>query len=45
MTSYRIDEFWQLAATCGLAPQAVSLMPRQPLVGDERYAYFALRAM
>lgn len=44
MTSYRIDEFWQLAATCGLAPQAVALVPRQPLVGDERYAYFALRA-
>lgn len=44
MTSYRIDEFWQVAEQSGFAPASVSLMPRQPLVNDERYAYFALRA-
>lgn len=42
MTTYCIDEFWQLAADVGFKPHSVWLMPRQQLVGDERYAYFML---
>lgn len=42
MTSYRIDEFWQITQECGFTPHAVYLMPKQELVGDERYAYFSL---
>ncbi|WP_240157696.1 class I SAM-dependent methyltransferase [Pseudonocardia broussonetiae] len=40
MTTYRIDEFWELAHDCGLVPHAVHLVPRNEL--DERYAYFLL---
>ncbi|MBC7782571.1 MAG: class I SAM-dependent methyltransferase [Burkholderiales bacterium] len=42
MTTYRIDEFWQLADSIGLKPKAVTLQPIQSLVNDERYAYFLL---
>jgi 2-polyprenyl-3-methyl-5-hydroxy-6-metoxy-1,4-benzoquinol methylase len=42
MTSYRIDEFWQLCQSCGLEPHAVTLVPHQKLVNDHRYAYFIL---
>jgi SAM-dependent methyltransferase len=42
MTSYRIEEFWTLATAAGFQPKAVTLVPRQPLVQDERYAYFLL---
>jgi SAM-dependent methyltransferase len=42
MTTYRVDEFWQLAKTVGLTPRAVTLVPEQPMVHDERYAYFLL---
>lgn len=42
MTTYRIDEFWTLAQAAGLTPRAVSLVPEQPMVDDERYAYFLL---
>ncbi len=41
MTTYPIDVFWQLAARCGLTPQAIHLVPKNEL--DERYAYFFLR--
>ena len=41
-TTYAIDEFWLEAEACGLRPRLVSLVPKQPLVEDERYAYFAL---
>lgn len=41
MTTYRIDEFWQLAQTCGFVAETVELVPRNEL--DERYAYFLLR--
>jgi SAM-dependent methyltransferase len=41
-TTYAIDEFWRDAAACGLTPRLVTLVPDQPLVRDERYAYFAL---
>ncbi len=40
MTTYPIDEFWQLAQRCGFTPKAVNLVPRNEL--DERYAYFFL---
>jgi SAM-dependent methyltransferase len=40
MTTYPIDEFWQLAEHCGLIPKAVHLVPKNEL--DERYAYFFL---
>lgn len=40
MTTYPIDEFWQIAQRCGFTPQAVHLVPRNEL--DERYAYFFL---
>jgi 2-polyprenyl-3-methyl-5-hydroxy-6-metoxy-1,4-benzoquinol methylase len=42
MTTYRLDDFWETAKTCGFKPHAVSLMPKAPLVQDERYAYFVL---
>jgi len=42
MTSYPIDTFWELATDAGFVPKAVTLQPRQPLVNDERYAYFLL---
>jgi hypothetical protein len=41
-TAYRIEDLWDLAVTCGLTPKAVTLVPKQPLVGDVRYAYFLL---
>lgn len=40
MTTYRIDEFWELSARCGLVPHLVTLVPRNEL--DRRYAYFVL---
>ena len=43
MTTYRIEEFWEIAMKLGLPPQAVVLEPQQPLVDDRRYAYFLLR--
>ena len=41
-TTFRIEAFWQLAENCGLTPRAVTLVPEDRLVGDERYAYFLL---
>jgi SAM-dependent methyltransferase len=41
-TTYRVEDFWMLASSCGLVPKAVTLVPEQPLVGDVRYAYFLL---
>jgi len=43
MTTFRIDEFWQLSAEFGFTPHTVYLIPKQTLVPDERYAYFFLR--
>ena len=40
MTTYRIDEFWSLAESCGFVAQATHLVPKNEL--DERYAYFLL---
>ena len=42
MTSYRIEEFWTAAESCGLTPRAVKLLPWQPLVENGNYAYFLL---
>lgn len=41
MTTYSVPAFWELAASCGLEPQTIKLVPRDAL--DERYAYFHLR--
>lgn len=43
MTTYPIDRFWELARSVGFEPIAITLQPRQDLIGDERYAYFVLR--
>jgi 2-polyprenyl-3-methyl-5-hydroxy-6-metoxy-1,4-benzoquinol methylase len=43
MTTYRLDEFWQLSTECGFTPHAVYLIPKQTLVPDERYGYFILK--
>jgi 2-polyprenyl-3-methyl-5-hydroxy-6-metoxy-1,4-benzoquinol methylase len=43
MTSYPIDRFWELTQEVGFTPLAVHLVPIEPLVHDERYAYFLLR--
>jgi SAM-dependent methyltransferase len=40
MTTYSIDEFWQLIEACGLRPVNVELAPNDDL--DERYAYFTV---
>jgi hypothetical protein len=45
MTTYPIDRFWELAVEAGFRPKAVSLQPKQPLINDERYAYFLLEKM
>lgn len=42
MTSYRIEEFWNAAARCGLRPRLIHLVPHNAI--DERYAYFLLSA-
>jgi SAM-dependent methyltransferase len=42
MTSYRLDDFWELSKQAGFTPHAIHLMPKQPLVQDERYAYVVL---
>jgi 2-polyprenyl-3-methyl-5-hydroxy-6-metoxy-1,4-benzoquinol methylase len=42
MTTYPIHEFWQLAEEEGLRPRLIHLQPLQPLVNDQRYAYFLL---
>lgn len=39
-TTFTVEEFWRLADDCGLAPQLVTLVPRNRL--DSRYAYYAL---
>ncbi len=43
MTTYPIDRFWEITRAAGFEPLAVTIQPRQELVGDERYAYFFLR--
>jgi SAM-dependent methyltransferase len=45
MTTYRIDEFWTLAARSGFRPEQIVLEPEQELVHDRRYAYFLLRKL
>lgn len=42
MTTYRVDEFWELAQRCGFTPHLVQLEPWDPVVEDERYAYYIL---
>ncbi len=40
MTTYRIEEFWELTQRCGFVPETIELVPRNEL--DQRYAYFLL---
>ncbi|KWX66077.1 hypothetical protein ASJ79_06780 [Mycobacterium sp. NAZ190054] len=35
-----MEEFWNLAAECGLTPRLITLVPENRL--DSRYAYYAL---
>lgn len=42
MTTFPIDCFWELSKEAGFEPLALTLLPLQELVGDERYAYFFL---
>lgn len=42
--TYRIDEFWVACLERGWIPQFVHLLPEQPSLNEQRYAYFALRA-
>lgn len=39
-TTFTIEEFWNLAAECGLTPRLITLVPENRL--DSRYAYYAL---
>ncbi|MGP4058610.1 class I SAM-dependent methyltransferase [Mycobacterium sp. 4D054] len=39
-TTFTLEEFWKLAADCGLAPRLITLVPENRL--DSRYAYYAL---
>jgi len=43
MTTYRIEEFWTLAESCGFEAKTVTLLPKPPEVPDVRYAYFMLQ--
>jgi SAM-dependent methyltransferase len=43
MTTYYLEEFWELAADCGFTPQLLHLEPRQPLNNDSHFGYFLLR--
>ncbi|WP_048709392.1 class I SAM-dependent methyltransferase [Microvirga massiliensis] len=42
LTTYPIDEFWTAAEARGLKPQAITLQPYQPLIGNGDYAFFCL---
>lgn len=43
MTTYRVEEFWEIAQACGFDVRAVVLVPKPPEVPDVRYAYFMLQ--
>ena len=43
MTTYRVEEFWELAEACGFEPKIVTLVPRPTEVPDTRYAYYTLQ--
>ncbi len=42
MTVLHVEQFWRMAEEAGLTPQAMTLVPQDRLVGDERYAYALL---
>lgn len=42
MTTFGIDEFWELAEAEGFVARHVELEPLQPLVNEEHYAYYLL---
>ena len=41
-TTFRIEQFWELACQSGFVPRCIHLFPKAPHVHDERYAYFFL---
>jgi SAM-dependent methyltransferase len=41
-TTFAIDEFWKVAKDHGFEPRMLTLVPEQPVVCDERYAYYAM---
>ncbi len=41
-TTYAIDEFWKSCSEIGFEPLFVSLVPIQPELNEERYAWFAM---
>jgi 2-polyprenyl-3-methyl-5-hydroxy-6-metoxy-1,4-benzoquinol methylase len=43
MTSYSIEEFWNNSKEYGFEPLGIYLMPYQPLVNDNYYAYYFLK--
>lgn len=42
LTSYAVDEFWKACETIGFEPMFVTLVPVQPELDENRYAYFTL---
>jgi hypothetical protein len=42
MTTYALDEFWTACEEIGFHPAFVRLVPKQPELGEERYAYYVL---
>lgn len=45
MVTIGIEEFWEMARASGFDPIFVSLLPQQPELSEERYAYFALQRL
>jgi SAM-dependent methyltransferase len=45
MTTYLIEEFWRKCVAAGFNPLFVTLLPDQPELHENRYAYFALQKL
>ena len=41
-TVLHVEQFWRMAEEAGLVPHAMTLVPEDRLVGDERHAYVLL---
>lgn len=42
MVSFFLDDFWKACELAGFTPKCLTLVPTDPTVFDERYAYFLL---
>jgi SAM-dependent methyltransferase len=42
MTTYALDELWTACEDIGFYPAFIKLVPEQPELGEERYAYYVL---